>query len=460
MSTLGAPEGFGILLEDPDAGPAGATSAGERMRALMAELYPICRSMTGDGVRATLDILARSAPLRRHSVPSGTQVFDWTVNDEWNVRDAYVADRFGNRVIDFQEHNLHLVAYSEPVRARMTLAELRPHLHTRPSYLGSTPLANPDWFPYRTSYYERTWGFCLSENHLQSLDEGPYDVVVDASLEPGELTYGEVVVPGDSTEEVLFSAHTCHPSLANDNLSGLVVATELIRALQERRRRRYTYRFLFAPGTIGSITWMSRNVEVLPRVRHGLVLAGLGGPGSLVYKRTRNGDRDIDRVVTHVLRGQGGEARDYSPYGYDERQFNAIGFDLPVGSLSRTPHGEYPEYHSSADNLEFVRPGELVDALAALLRVVDVLENDRVYLNLSPYGEPQLGKRGLYRSADGRGADITAMLWTLAYTDGENSLLDVAEKAGLSFADIRMAAERLREGGLVKQVESPGPSGC
>lgn len=461
MSTVDAREGVdnqGLLAARAD-GSAVVTSAGERMRALMEELYPICRSMTGDGVRDTLDIMARSVPLRRHSVPSGTQVFDWTVNDEWNVRDAYVADRFGNRVIDFQEHNLHLVAYSVPVRARMTLAELRPHLHTRPSYLGSAPLADPDWFPYRTSYYERTWGFCLSENHLQSLDEGPYDVVVDASLEPGELTYGEVVVPGDSTEEVLFSAHTCHPSLANDNLSGLVVATELIRALQERDRRRYTYRFLFAPGTIGSIAWMSRNVDVLPRIRHGLVLAGLGGPGGLVYKRTRNGERDIDRVVRHVLRGEGGELRDYSPYGYDERQFNAIGFDLPVGSLSRTPHGEYPEYHSSADNLDFVGPGELVDALGALLRVVDVLENDRVYLNLSPYGEPQLGKRGLYRSGEGSGADVTAMLWTLAYTDGENSLLDVAEKADLDFADIRVAAERLLEGGLLGEIQNRGPSG-
>lgn len=461
MSTVDAPEGVDTqgLLEARDGGSAGVTSAGERMRALMEELYPICRSMTGDGVRATLDIMARSVPLRRHSVPSGTQVFDWTVNDEWNVRDAYVADRFGNRVIDFQEHNLHLVAYSEPVRARMTLAELRPHLHTRPSYLGSAPLANPDWFPYRTSYYERTWGFCLSENHLQSLDEGPYDVVVDACLEPGELTYGEVVVPGDSTEEVLLSAHTCHPSLANDNLSGLVVATELIRALQERGRRRYTYRFVFAPGTIGSITWMSRNVEVLPRIRHGLVLAGLGGPGGLVYKRTRNGDRDVDRVVTHVLRGEDGEVRDYSPYGYDERQFNAIGFDLPVGSLSRTPHGEYPEYHSSADNLDFVGPGELVDALAALLRVVDVLENDRVYLNLSPYGEPQLGKRGLYRSADGGGADVTAMLWTLAYTDGATTLLDIAERAGLPFADVRAAADSLAGAGLLSEVGSAGTTG-
>lgn len=460
MSTVGTTAGVDIegLLEANDDGSTGVTSAGERMRALMEELYPICRSMTGDGVRATLDIMARSLPLRQHSVPSGTQVFDWTVNDEWNVRDAYVADRFGNRVIDFQEHNLHLVAYSEPVRARMTLAELRPHLHTRPSYLGSMPLAHPDWIPYRTSYYERTWGFCLSANRLQSLDEGPYDVVVDTSLEPGELSYGEVVVPGDSTEEVLLSAHVCHPSLANDNLSGLVVAAELIRALQSLGRRRYTYRFLFAPGTIGSITWMSRNVEVLPRIRHGLVLAGLGGPGGLVYKRTRNGARDIDRVVAHVLRGECGEVRDYSPYGYDERQFNAIGFDLPVGSLSRTPHGEYPEYHSSADNLDFVRPDELVDALQSLLRVVDVLENDRVYLNLSPYGEPQLGKRGLYRSADGSGADVTAMLWTLAYTDGRTPLLDIAEKAHLPFADVRAASDRLLGAGLLTEVGSTRPS--
>ncbi|MGH3331233.1 MAG: DUF4910 domain-containing protein [Nocardioidaceae bacterium] len=431
------------LINELAAENGNADTLGGQMHATMQALYPICRSITGDGVRATLDVLEKSVPLQRHAVPSGTRAFDWTVNDEWNVRDAYVADRHGNRLIDFHEHNLHLVGYSTPVRRTMTLEELRPHLHTLPD--------RPDWIPYRTTYYNRTWGFCLSHNQLQRLGEGPFEVVVDTRLEPGELTYGELVVPGEFTDEVLFSAHTCHPSLANDNLSGLAVAIELVRALERLDRRRYTYRFIFAPGTIGSITWLSRNADVLPRIRHGLVLTGLGGPGSLVYKRTRRGERLVDRATAHVVLRRGGEVRGYSPYGYDERQFNAIGFDLPVGRLSRTPHGEYPQYHTSADNLDFVTPAQLVDSLGALLEVVDVLENDRAYRNLSPYGEPQLGKRGLYPTVGGRNADdeVMAMLWTLGYSDGDTSLLDISETAGMPFSAVRAAGRKLSDAGLL-----------
>ena len=403
----------------------------------METLYPICRSITGDGVRATLDILEKSLPLERRGVPSGTQVFDWTINDEWNVRDAYLADRHGNRVVDFQEHNLHLVSYSSPVRATLSLDELRPHLHSLPD--------RPDWIPYRTTYYDRNWGFCLPQRQLDGMDEGPYEVVVDSTLRPGELTYGELVIPGESTDEVLFSAHLCHPSLANDNLSGLAVATELARTVQTLEHRRFTYRFLFAPGTIGSLTWLSQNPDVLPRIRHGVVLTGLGGPGELVYKRTRHGERAIDRAASQVVTLAGGEVRGYSPYGYDERQFNAIGFDLPVGRLSRTPHGEYPEYHTSADNLEFVRPDQVVRSYRAVLEILDILENDRTYRNLSPYGEPQLGKRGLYPTTGGRSASdaVMAMLWTLAYSDGRTPISAVAETAAMPFSAIRRAAGAL-----------------
>jgi aminopeptidase-like protein len=418
--------------------PAGEVAAlGESMHADMARMYPLCRSLSGDGVRATLDILEETLSLERREVPSGTRAFDWTVNDEWNVRDAYIADQQGRRVIDFREHNLHLVSYSIPVRARMTLEELRPHLHSLPD--------RPDWIPYRTTYYNRTWGFCLPHRQLQELDEGPYDVVVDATLEPGHLTYGELVVPGESTDEVMLTAHLCHPSIANDNLAGIVVATRVARLLRSLERRHLTYRFLFAPGTIGSITWLSRNADVLPSLRHGLVLTGLGGPGALVYKRSRHGSRDIDRAAGHVVGRRGGEVRAYSPYGYDERQFNSIGFDLPFGRLSRTPHGEYPEYHTSADNLSYVRPPELVDAYTAVLEIIDVLENDRTYRNLSPYGEPQLGKRGIYPTTGGRSASdaVMAMLWTLGYSDGSTSLLDIARVADLSFTDIRAAATTL-----------------
>jgi aminopeptidase-like protein len=425
------------------------------MHAAMTRLYPICRSITGNGVRATLDVLAETLDVRQHAVSSGTQAYDWTINDEWNVRDAYIADRHGRRVVDFREHNLHLVGYSAPVRATMALSELRPHLHTLPD--------RPDWIPYRTTYYSRTWGFCLSDRQLESMDEGPYEVVVDTTIEPGELIYGELVIPGDSAEEVMITAHVCHPSLANDNLSGIAVATEVARTLQALPSRRYTYRFLFAPGTIGSITWLSRNPDVLPRLRHGLVLTGLGGPGPLVYKRTRRGDRDVDRAVAHVAVRHGGEVRDYSPYGYDERQFNAIGFDLPFGRLSRTPHGEYPEYHTSADDLSFVQPDELAESYLAVLQVLDVLEHDERYDNLSPFGEPQLGKRGLYPTTGGKQATdaVMAMLWVLAYSDGSASLLDIASVSGTDFAGLRSAAADLEAAGLLARRQAPeGPAGA
>ena len=428
-----------------------------RMRSHMEQLYPICRSITGDGVRQTLDLVGEALPaplvLERRAVPSGTSAYDWTVNEEWNVRDAWIADATGRRVVDFQEHNLHLVSYSVPVRARMSMDELRPHLHTLPEH--------PDWIPYRTTYYKRTWGFCLTQRQLEAMGEGPFDVVVDTTLEPGELTYGELVIPGDTADEILFTSHVCHPSLANDNLSGIVVAIELARTLAGLARRRFSYRFVFAPGTIGSITWLSRNGALLDRIRHGLVLTGLGGPGPLVYKRTRRGDRTIDRAATHVVRRREGEVRDYSPYGYDERQFNAIGFDLPVGRLSRTPHGEYPEYHTSADDLGFVRDEELLEAYAALLQVVEVLEHDAAYVNLSPHGEPQLGKRGLYPTTGGKSASdaVMAMLWTLGYSDGRATLLDIADRADLDFAQVCRAAADLTRAGLLERARGgPGSS--
>lgn len=421
------------------------TRAG-RMRTRMERLYPLCRSLTGEGVRRTLDILAQDLPLERKAVPSGTQAHDWTVNDEWNVRDAWIADADGRRVVDFREHNLHLVGYSVPVRATMTLAELRPHLHTLPEH--------PDWIPYRTTYYHRTWGFCLTQHQLDAIegaDRGPYEVVVDATLEPGRMEWGELLVPGESSDEVLVSAHVCHPSLANDNLSGITVATELAATLLAGPRRRLSHRFLFAPGTIGSITWLRQSSERLGLLRHGLVLTGLGGPGPLVYKRTRHGDRDVDRAAAHVVTRRAGEVRDYAPWGYDERMYNSLGFDLPVGRLSRTPHGEYPEYHTSADDLDLVRDDALLEAHAAVLAVLDVLEGDRTFTNLSPYGEPQLGPRGLYPTTGGRSATdaVMAMLWTLACSDGHTSLLRIADRADLDFELLRDAAAALEGAGLL-----------
>lgn len=421
-----------------------AAAMGEQMR----RLHPILRSITGEGVRRTLDIVAEDLPaLDRRAVPSGIAAFDWTVNDEWNVREAYIADADGTRVVDVADHTLHLVGYSVPFRGRLTLDELRPHLHTLSDH--------PDWIPYRTSYYHRDWGFCLRQRTLDALGPGPYDVVVDTTLGPGELTYGELVLPGETTDEVLVSAHVCHPSLANDNLTGIAVATQLALRLAEGRRR-YTYRFLFAPGTIGSITWLSRNPDVIPRIRHGLVLTGLGGPGPLTYKETRRGDRPVDEAARHVLAERDGDVRGYSPYGYDERQYNALGFDLAVGRLSRTPHGEYPEYHTSADDLRLVSTDRMVEALDAVLAVLDVLEHNRVHRNLVPYGEPQLGKRGLYPTTGGRSASdaVMAMLWMLAYTDGEHSVLDIARVSGVAFGALAAAATTLEQAGLIADTAS------
>lgn len=422
------------------------TGTGEEMYALVERMYPLCRSITGDGVRATLDIVGEYIELQRHEIPTGTQVLDWTVPQEWNIRDAYVADATGRRVVDFAASSLHVLGYSVPVARTMPLSELREHLHTLPEH--------PKWVPYRTSYYRPDWGFCLAQETLDALPDGDYEVRIDSTLADGHLSYAEHVVPGQVSDEVIVSSHVCHPSLANDNLAGIAVATYLARALAEGTPY-YTYRFLFAPGTIGAITWLARNAERVERVRHGLVLACAGDSGQLTYKRSRRGDAGIDRVMRHVLDASGRPHRvtEFTPYGYDERQFCSPGFDLGVGSLSRTPYAGYPEYHTSADDLGFVSPEAMEDTLAVCREAFAVLDRDRAYVNLSPYGEPQLGRRGLYDALGGR-SDAKeaqmAMLWVLSLSDGEHGLLDVAERSGLPFATVAAAADALHGAGLIK----------
>ena len=422
------------------------TQSGEEMYALVERMYPLCRSITGDGVRATLRIVDEYIPLHVHEVPTGTQVLDWTVPQEWNIRDAYVADGTGRRVVDFAASSLHVLGYSVPVSATMPLAELREHLHTLPD--------RPSWVPYRTSYYRPEWGFCLAQETLDALPEGDYEVRIDSTLADGHLTYAEHVVPGRVPDEVIVSCHVCHPSLANDNLAGVAVAVFLARELAERQPY-YTYRFVFAPGTIGAITWLARNRERVDRVKHGLVLACAGDAGQLTYKRSRRGDAEIDRVLRHVLTDSGRPHRitEFTPYGYDERQYCSPGFDLGVGSLTRTPYAGYPEYHTSADNLDFVSPAAMADTLAVCREAFGLLDRNRRYVNLSPYGEPQLGRRGLYDSLGGR-SDAKeaqmAMLWVLNLSDGEHSLLDVAERSGLPFDTVAVAAEALHGAGLIK----------
>jgi aminopeptidase-like protein len=421
---------------------------GREIHALIEELFPLCRSITGEGVRQTLRVLASHLPLPLEvvEVPSGTEVLDWTVPREWNLRDAYVADAGGARVIDFRRSNLHVVNYSAPVRARLSLSALRPHLHTLPE--------RPDWIPYRTSYYDESWGFCLTQRQLDALPDGDYDVCIDSSLEPGHLTYGELVLPGESEDEILISTHVCHPSLADDNLSGIAVSVFLARALAARPRRRHTLRFLYAPGTIGAITWLARNRAGAARIKHGLTLTCLGDGHPFTYKRTVKGDAEIDRAAAHVLAraGYAHQSIDFFPYGYDERQYNSPGFRLPVGSLMRGRHGQFPEYHTSADNLGFVSAERLAESWTVVAALVDLLEGNRRYRNLAPYGEPQLGRRGLYRAMGG--TDIPdlqlAMLWVLNLSDGGSALLDIAERAGMPYRAIRAAATMLEEHGLLQ----------
>jgi aminopeptidase-like protein len=420
------------------------------MHALIRELFPLCRSITGDGFRASLQRLSAIAPIDLHEVPTGTRVFDWTIPKEWNIRDAWIADATGRRWVDFNASNLHVVNYSVPVRARLSLAELRPRLFTLPE--------QPDLIPYRTTYYHEDWGFCLSQRGLDQLPEGEYDVCIDSSLEPGHLTYGECVLPGEIEDEILISIHCCHPSLANDNLSAMVVGATLVGELSAAPRR-HTVRALFIPGTIGSITWLALNEAAAARVRHGLVLSCLGDSGHPTYKRSRRGNALVDRAAGHVLRMAGAHAiRDFIPYGYDERQYCSPGFNLPVGCLTRTPNGEFPEYHTSADNLDFVQPAALEHSLTLVESIIEVLEHDSTYVNLSPKCEPQLGRRGLYRNTGGARVPEfeMALLWILNLSDGEHSLLDIAERSAMTFGTIRRAAIELERVGLIGRREASG----
>lgn len=418
--------------------------AGGEMHRFVSELFPICRSITGNGIRETLSRIGKRIPLEISEVPTGTQVFDWTVPKEWNIREAYIQDARGKRIVDFRNSNLQVLNYSVPIHQVMPLAELRPHLFTIPE--------RPDWIPYRTSYYKAEWGFCLPHRQLLELTEGNYEICIDSSLEDGNLTYGECYLPGESTDEVLISVHACHPSLANDNLSGVAVATFLANALRSQQLR-YSYRFLFIPGTIGAITWLARNQQQTKRIRHGLVLTSIGDSGSFHYKKSRRGNAEIDRVAAHALRhcGEFSEMMDFSPYGYDERQYCSPGFNLPVGCLMRSVWGTIPEYHTSADNLDFVKPLQLARSVRLCAAIVQILEGNRRYVNLHPFCEPQLGKRGLYSSTGGSGIadDALARLWVLNLSDGEHSLLDIAERSGIAFPAIQKAAEVLHQGGLL-----------
>jgi len=423
---------------------------GESMYQLIRDLYPICRSITGNGVRESLALIKNVVPVETHEVKSGTNVFDWTVPREWNIRDAYIKNSSGDRIVDFNSNNLHVLNYSTPVGPKsVSLDELKEHLYTIPE--------KPDWIPYRTSYYKENWGFCMSHKQYLSLsDNERYEVCIDSDLQDGHLTYGEYYKAGQLEDEVLLSCHICHPSLCNDNLSGIALTAYLAKLLEDQQTR-YSYRFLFIPGTIGAITWLCLNESGVQRIKHGLVVVCVGDDGKYTYKKSRNGSAEIDRVVLNVLDHGGHRYKviDFNPYGYDERQYCSPGFDLRVGSLSRTTHGEYPEYHTSADNLSFVKPENLAGSLKTYLAVIDALENNCTFINQNPKCEPQLGKRGLYGGIGSRqkqAPDIMAILWTLNLSDGENSLLDISQRSGIEFDELKKAARALEDSGLLKKA--------
>ena len=424
-------------------------AAGAEAFELARELFPLPRSLTGDGVRQTLRVVGELVPLEVTEVPTGTPVFDWTIPREWNVADAWIADASGTRIVDYRSSNLHVLGYSRPVRATLSGAELDGRLHSLPEH--------PDRIPYRTAYWADTWGFCVSERQRQQIrPDEQYEVVIDATLEDGHLTYAEALFPGESDDEVLLSTYVCHPSVANDNVSGIAVLAVLGRHLARRPLRR-THRLLFSPGTLGPLAWLSRNLEGLDRVHAGLVVACAGDRGPLRYKRSRRGGAHVDRAAGHVLPHSRPDAlvEDFAPWGGDERQFCSPGFDLPIGALTRTPHGLYPEYHSSADDLDLIGAESLGDSVAATLEILDVLERDRTYVSRSPYGEPQLGRRGLYREISAgvpraEEAFQRALMWVLNQADGTRSLLETAERAQLPFDLVAEAANALVDAELLQ----------
>lgn len=422
---------------------------GENMHHLISRLYPICRSITGNGVRKTLNILKDYIPLKIHEIPSGTAVFDWKVPKEWNIKEAYIKDSKGNKIIDFQDHSLHILNYSIPIKGKFTLEELKPHLYTLPD--------QPELIPYRTSYYRENWGFCLPHRQLENLREDIYEINIDSSLDDGFLSYGELFLPGTSAEEVLISTHICHPSLCNDNLSGIAVCTFLAQYLLNKPHK-YSYRFLFVPGTIGAISWLALNESRLGKIKHGLVASLLGDEGNFTYKRSRRANAEIDQIVPFVLSqmGKAHKVIDFVPYGYDERQYGSPGINLPVGCLTRSTYGTFPAYHTSADNLDFVKAQHLGESLEVYCLVVDTLDDNRYYLNQNPKCEPQLGRRGLYALIGGQNDSKQfqlAILWVLNLSDGSHSLLEIAEKSSIDFSLIVTAAKALEQHQLLKEIQ-------
>ena len=429
--------------------PLDLENCGVAMHELAAELFPICRSITGDGVRETLRLIKRHIPLTVHEVPTGTRVFDWTIPREWNIRDACVLDRQGNKVVDFRENNLHVVSYSTPVEKTVTLAELQEHLYSLED--------KPEAIPYITSYYEERWGFCLSHNQRQGLAKGTYRVVIDSDLRDGCLTYGDLIIPGASHKEVMLSTYVCHPSMANNELSGPVVTTMLAKWIASQPRR-YTYRIVFVPETIGSLAYLSVNLDDMKRnVVAGFNVTCVGDEGAFSYVPSRNGATLADRAALNVLVN---EHPDFIRYSYldrgsDERQYCSPGIDLPVASIMRSKYGEYPEYHTSLDNLELVTPAGLEDSFKVLRDCLELLERNRVY-RATCLGEPQLVRHGLYPIAGGHDSSgrVRDLLNLLAYADGVKDLIDISNTIRAPARRVYSLVDSLVATGLLAQVDN------
>ncbi len=413
-------------------------------------LLPITRSLTGDGNRETLKILSKIVNFKITEVPSGTQCFDWTVPPEWNIYEAWIKDNQGNKIVDISENNLHILGYSEPFRGKLSYDELRPHLYSLPD--------QPELIPYLTSYYKRRWGFCLSHNQVTQLDQnGIYDVFIDSSLNNnGSMTIGEAVIEGKSGREILFSTYICHPSMANNELSGPLVSAFIYNRLHNLKNLKYTYRFLFIPETIGSVYSLSVNGEYWKaNLDAGFVVTCVGDDGNFTYKKSRMGNSLADRAVELILKQTENEYNivDFFPSGSDERQYCSPGFNLPVGSLMRTMYGRYPEYHTSADNKDFISFEAMEKSVLKYLEVIELIERNEKYINKMPYCEPQLGKRGLYPtlgSQKGTEEFVSAMMWILNLSDGTNDLIAISERSKIPIKNLIPVIDKLIENGILK----------
>lgn len=424
---------------------------GKVMYERATELFPINRSLSGPGVRQTLTYLKDIIPeLNIHSVSSGTQAFDWTVPKEWHIEDAYIIAPNGEKICDFKECNLHLMGYSIPQNRTLSLEALQKHLYSIPSM--------PDAIPYVTSYYKENWGFCLTHNQRTKLREGDYKVVIKSKLFDGELNYGEIVLPGKSTKEILLSTYVCHPSMANNELSGPVVTIALAEAIKKMKDREYTYRILFLPETIGSIVYISKHLDHLKQnLKAGFIVTCVGDERDYSYLNSRQENSLADKVAIHTLKHHTEKYTHYSflERGSDERQFCSPGVDLPVCSIMRSKYGTFPEYHTSLDDLSFITEKGLAGSYRALLSAIQILEHNWVY-KVTTSCEPQLGKRGLYPNTSDMQQDysqVRRMTNLLAYADGTKDLIDLADKINESALSLIPLIRTLVASGLLTKQE-------